>query len=186
MIWLTDGDSSNGCCDARRDIRVRLALMEWTDEGIVLGRAAAWRIQRHRRVADAQPWPPSRPCARRRRLADAAAAAARQYGQRGVAGAARRASRHLRDRGYADARGHPAGIVACGLWRDPSGVAGAAVAGARSARRYLRDAGTDAERFRRRGRGGDPSGPVRTGDADRTRLRPRSVDLCGDRRHRTT
>ena len=36
-------------------------------------------------------------------------------------------------RGHAAARGDLAGIVARGLWRDPSGLAGAVVAGARSA-----------------------------------------------------
>src|SRR5580765_7478513 len=37
-------------------------------------------------------------------------------------------------------RGEPACIVARDLWRNPSGLAGAAIAGARSARRHLRDA----------------------------------------------
>ena len=38
------------------------------------------------------------------------------------------------------ARGDRAGVLARGLWRDPSGLAGAAVAGARSAPGHLRDA----------------------------------------------
>ena len=42
------------------------------------GGAAAWRILRHRRTADARPRPASRPGARRRGQADAAVAAARQ------------------------------------------------------------------------------------------------------------
>ena len=37
------------------------------------------------------------------------------------------------DRGHAAARRHRAGVVARDLWRDASGLAGAAVAGARSA-----------------------------------------------------
>ena len=145
------------------------------------GGAAAWRILRHRRTADARPWPPSRPGARRRRQADAPVAAARQQRARGVAGAARRASRLLRDRGHAAARGHRAGVVACGLWRDPSGLAGAAVAGARSARGHLRDARPHAGRFRRHRRSRGASDQVRTGDAGRTRLRARSGKLRRDR-----
>ena len=58
------------------------------------GRAAAWRILRHRRAADARAWPSSRPGARRCGQADAAVAAARQQRHHGVAGAARRASRY--------------------------------------------------------------------------------------------
>src|ERR1700716_3331022 len=56
-------------------------------------------------------------------------------------GGGRGASRLLRPRGPPAARGHRAGVVACDLWRHPSGLAGAAAAGARSARGHLRDAG---------------------------------------------
>ena len=87
----------------------------------------------------------------------------------------------LRHRGHALARGHPAGVVARDLWRHPSGLAGAAVAGARSARGHLRDARPHAGRFRRCRRRGGASHPVRARDAGRTRLRPRSGKL---RRHR--
>src|SRR4051812_23496630 len=94
-------------------------------------RAAAWRILGHCRTADAGPWPPPRPGARRFRLADAAAAAARQFGARGVAGAARRTPRLLSDRRHAAARGHGARLVARGVWRNAFGVIGAALAGTR-------------------------------------------------------
>ena len=101
------------------------------------GRAAAWQILCHRRAADARAWPASRPGARRRRLADAAVAAAGNSVTSGVAGPARRASRHLRDRRHAARAATAAGVLARGLWRHPSGLAGAAVAGARSARGHL-------------------------------------------------
>src|SRR5229473_3367353 len=95
--------------------------MEWTDEGIVLG------VRRHGESSAI------------------VELLTRGHGRhlglvRGVAGAARRASRLLRDRGHSLARGRRAGVIARGLWRDPSGLAGAAVAGTRSASRHLRHA----------------------------------------------
>ena len=146
------------------------------------GGAAAWRILRHRRTADARAWPPSRPGARRRRLADAAVAAARQQRARGVAGAARRASRHYAIEGtrlraatvLASSHAvygvtHLASLARLLPERDPH-------------RRHLRDAGPHAGRFRRRRRGRGASDQVRTGDAGRARLRARSGKLRRDRR----
>src|SRR5438477_113105 len=53
------------------------------------GRAAAWRILRHRRVADARARPAPRPRPRRRQQAHAPDAAARQQRHRRLARAAR-------------------------------------------------------------------------------------------------
>ena len=114
------------------------------------GRAAAWRILRHRRTADARAmaaisaWcaaAPARGCGRCCSPATASRAVWRARLDEHLG--------YLRDRRHAAARGDPAGVVARGLWRHPSGLAGAAVAGARSARGHLRDARPHAGRFRR-------------------------------------
>src|SRR5229473_1771680 len=78
------------------------------------GGAAAWRILSHRRTLDARPRPPPRSGARWGGFADAALAAARQQRARGVAGAARRASPLLLERGDEDARGPRAGAARAG------------------------------------------------------------------------
>ena len=148
------------------------------------GGAAAWRKQCHCRAADSRARPASRPRPWRRQRADAAAPAARQQRQRGVAGAARRASRHLCDRGIEAARRDAAGIVPRRLWRYPSRLDRPAVAGARSARGDLRAARTRARRFRRYRRRGRPCHSFRAGDARRARLRARVGQLCRDRRDR--
>ena len=86
--------------------------MEWTDEGIVLGTRRHGEANAILEVHDPRAWPPSRPGARRRRLAPAPGSAAGQLGSRRVARAARRAPRQLHGRGIAFARGRvPVGAV---------------------------------------------------------------------------
>ena len=156
--------------------------MEWTDEGIVLG------VRRHGEssaIVELLTRSHGRHLGLVRGGAGTRMRPLLQPGNSVTAVWRARLDEHLgylRRRGHAAARGHAAGVVACGLWRHPSRLAGAAVAGARSARGHLRDARPHAGRFRRCRRRRGPSDQVRTGDARRTRLRARSGKLRRDRR----
>src|SRR5690606_632955 len=91
--------SNNGAVECNRIAAKREDTVDWRhgmDRRWHRARsAAAWRVLGHRRAFDPQPWAPSRPCAWWGRITDASAVATREFGQRAVAGAARRAPRHL-------------------------------------------------------------------------------------------
>ena len=157
--------------------------MQWTDEGIVLGVRRHGEAKRHRRADDARAWPPSRPGARRRGLAHAPDPAAGQQRARDLAGAARRASRQLRARGHCGCAPAVSRGLAWRLWADASG--GAARGCCRSAIR-IRDVYEVLEAMLERlddaAAGRAAGGAVRAAAAGRTRLRPRSRAMRGDRR----
>ena len=132
--------------------------------------------ERHPRTDDARAWPPSRPGARRGRLAPASGAAARQSRARHLAGAARRASRPLRrSRGSTSAgrdllRLAPTRSMA-------SRISARSAACCRSAiriRTFTPRSKTSSTGFSIRAGAGPRGRALRACDAVRARLRPRS------------
>src|SRR6202022_1105585 len=118
-------------------LHAKLPPMEWTDEGIVLG------VRRHGEssaIAELLTRDHGRHLGLVRGGSGSRMRPWLQPGNGARGGGARRTSRPLCDRRHPVARSDRARVLARGLWRDPSGLAGAAVAGARSAPGYLRDA----------------------------------------------
>ena len=114
-------------------VSCRLCSMEWTDEGIVLG------VRRHGEssaIVELLTRGHGRHLGLVRGGAGSRMRPLLQPGNRVRAVWRARLDEHLGYyalEGIAVARRHAAGLVARGLWRDPSGLAGAAAAGARSA-----------------------------------------------------
>ena len=158
--------------------------MQWTDEGIVIGVRRHGEASAILELMTRDAWPPSRAGARRLRLAHEAGPADRQYRERDLAGAARRASRQLHGRAAAPARVEFLRQPARDLWRQPSGGDDAAAARARSACRPLFGVRGDPRPARGSGAGGAAGGAFRIAAVVRARLRPRSRAMRLDRRAR--